>query len=494
MKTLTKSNFLKFWQCPKALWLSTYRKDLIPEVDENRQAVFEAGFEVEEYAYRLFPEGEKVSEEENSDIGEEIGKTKELIKNKKPVVFQPVFSAGNLFCRCDVIEYDEEKEVWNVYEVKSSTKTQKIHYYDLAFQKVCLERAGLKVGNLSVIHVDNSYVKQGGIDPEKLLKVEDVTEKVEKVEEEVKEMIKQAFEVLEKDGEPEARILRQCDNPYECDFKHYCLSEVEVDSIYAISSALGAKKLDQLLDREILKVQDIPEEMLDKKKLWLHKEAVVNDSIHKEKENINKELSKLEYPLYFLDYETYGPAIPMFDGYKPYQRIVFQYSLHVQREPGGEVEHYEFLAKEGEDPACKLSRSLARQVGEKGSFIVWYAAFEKGCNREMGERCPEFRDFYRDVNNRIYDLMEIFKKSYYVHKDFKASASLKYVLPVMAPELSYKDLDIQEGGTASNRWAKMIQSKTSEEEKEKIYQDLLKYCELDTLAMVRILEELRGGV
>ncbi|MFW5884728.1 MAG: DUF2779 domain-containing protein [Patescibacteria group bacterium] len=494
MKMLTKSDFLKFWQCPKALWLSVYRKDLKPEVSENQQAIFEAGYEVEQYAYRLFPKGEKVSEEENSDIGHETKKTREMIENKKPALFQPVFSVGGLFCRCDILEYDKGGEAWNIYEVKSSTKAQKIHYYDLAFQKICLEEAGLRVGELKVIHINKNYVKYGSIEPEKLLETEDVTEKVLKLEEETRKMIQEAFEVLNKKQEPKIPILRQCCNPYPCDFVDYCLGEVEVDSIYSIGSALGVRKLKELLSGEIFKVQDIPDKMLDKKKLWLHKELVKNGGVYKEKENIKKELSKLEYPLYFLDYETSGPAIPMFDGYKPYQRIIFQYSLHIQRTPGGELEHHEFLSKEAKDPAWELSRSLREKIGEKGSFIVWYAPFEKGCNQEIGERYPEFKEFYQNINNRIYDLMDVFKNSYYAHKEFRASASLKNVLPVMAPELSYKDLDIQEGGTASNRWARMIQSDTSGEEKERIYQDLLKYCELDTLAMVRILEELRKEI
>lgn len=417
-----------------------------------------------------------------------------MIESKKPVIFQPVFSAGGLFCRCDILEYDKTRQVWNICEVKNSTKPKKIHYFDLAFQKICLEKAGLKVGDLKLIHVNNNYIKDGEIEPGELLKSKDVSTKALQAEEEAREIIRQAFDLLKQEKEPEVRILRQCRNPYECDFVDYCLGEVDADSIYAIASALGVKKLKELLDGEVFKVQDIPDEMLDKKKLLLHKGLVKNDGVHKEKENIKNELSKLEYPFYFLDYETFSPAIPMFDGYRPYQRIVFQYSLHIQRESGGELDHHEFLAKELKDPTRELSRSLQEKIDKKGSFVVWFADFEKGCNREMGERYPEFKEFYQNINDRIYDLMDVFKNGYYAHKEFRASASLKNVLPVMAPELSYKDLDIQEGGSASNRWAKMIQSDTSGEEREKIYQDLLKYCRLDTLAMVRILEELEKEV
>lgn len=170
--------------------------------------------------------------------------------------------------------------------------------------------------------------------------------------------------------------------------------------------------------------------------------------------------------------------------------MTFQYSLHIQAEPDGKIEHQAYLAKNWEDPSLGLAKALKKAIGNKGSLIAWNMSFEKGCNSEMGERYPEFASFFEDINDRMFDLMQVFKKGYYVHKDFIGSASIKKVLPVLVPELSYGDLAIHEGGTASNKWRVMIDAKTDKKESEQIYNNLLTYCELDTLAMVRILEQL----
>ena len=221
-----------------------------------------------------------------------------------------------------------------------------------------------------------------------------------------------------------------------------------------------------------------------------HLNAVKTEKVFIDTKAIKKELSMLEYPLYFLDYETFAPAIPLFDSYKPYQRVVFQYSLHIKRTPIAKLEHYEYLNREIKDPTNELSESLFNVVGQEGSFISWNKSFEMGCNSEMSTRCEQYADFLNSVNDRMYDLMQCFKKGYYVHKDFKCSASIKRVMPVLVPNLSYKALNIQEGGTASESWLKVADSKINQEEKDKLARDMLDYCQLDTLAMVEIFEVL----
>ena len=241
-----------------------------------------------------------------------------------------------------------------------------------------------------------------------------------------------------------------------------------------------------------MKIKNIPEGIVTSTAGLRHYQAVKSETTHIELENIKEELAQLKYPLYFLDYETFAPGVPLFDGYRPYQRMTFQYSLHVQEKPGGKLKHYAYLAENWEDPSFGLANELKKQIGNVGTIVAWNMGFEKGCNSEMGERYPEFASFFNDVNDRMFDLMQVFKKGYYVHKDFHGSASLKKVLPTLIPELSYGDLGIHEGGTASNKWREMISPEMGSKEKKKIYNNLLEYCELDTLAMVKILEYLNN--
>ncbi|NQU84122.1 MAG: DUF2779 domain-containing protein [Parcubacteria group bacterium] len=486
---ISKSDFVKYLQCKKFLWLYKHRKDLLPEdIDKNLQKIFDDGYLVESYAYGLFPKGVNAQVD---GFRESIFKTKKLMQEKTPVIFQPTVLANDLCCRGDIIKLNEDGERWDIYEVKGSTDVKDIHIHDLAFQKTCFEEMGFKVGELFVIFVNKEYVRRGEVDIEKFLKTRNVTEEVEYILLDTRKEVESAFGVIKQREEPDVRILKQCRNPYQCTFLDYCWKDIPKSSIYDIARNLNEEKLNMLIDEGIIEIKDIPDDVFKSEHDIRHHHVAKHDTVHIEKENIEEELGRLEYPLYFLDYETYSTAVPMFDGYKPYQQMPFQYSLHVQEEPGGELKHYEYLAKDYEDPARKLAEDLSKRIGEKGSVISWYMPFEKGRNSEMGDAHPEFAEFFNSVNERMFDLMLIFKNGHYVHKDFRCSASLKKVLPVIVPELSYKELGINEGGTASTSWGEMIKDKTSAEEKERIYNDLLKYCELDTLAMVKILEKLR---
>ncbi len=170
--------------------------------------------------------------------------------------------------------------------------------------------------------------------------------------------------------------------------------------------------------------------------------------------------------------------------------MVFQYSLHVKKSPKAELTHYQYLSTKIKDPTNELAESLFEAIGKQGNVIAWSKSFEAGCNNEMRTRCRKHADFFESINNRIYDLMQPFKKGYYVHKDFKGSASIKKVLPVLVPELSYKALNIQEGGTASESWLKVANPEIPQAERNQTAQDMLAYCRLDTLAMAKILEVL----
>lgn len=481
---LTKSDFIKYTQCCKYLWLYKNRRE---DFDDTAGRIFDEGYDVESYACKLFPGGVSAFDD---DIPAAVIKTKQLIKSGQKIIFQPTISNWKLFCRSDIIKQNPKTGEWDIYEVKSSTEIKEIHLVDLAFQKICFEEADIKIDKLHIVYVNNKYIRQGGINSEEFLCCTDVTSKVIDLIEQVGIDIQLAHKVLENKGEPEVMILKQCHSPYVCGFKDYCWKHIPEDSIYDIAGSLTREKLELLLNKGIIEIKDVPAGMVTKPNGLRHLNAVKTEKVFIDTKAIKKELSMLEYPLYFLDYETFAPAIPLFDGYKPYQRVVFQYSLHIKRSPLAELEHYEYLNREIKDPTNELAESLFNVVGQEGSFISWNKSFEMGCNSEMGTRCEKYADFLNSVNGRMYDLMQCFKKGYYVHKDFKCSASIKRVMPVLVPKLSYKALNIQEGGTASESWLKVADSKISQEEKDKLAQDMLDYCQLDTLAMVEIFEVL----
>jgi len=488
---ISKSDYIKYYQCAKCLWLYKNRKDYIPEdYDEGKAGLMANGAAVEEEAYKLFPDGIRV---ESRGFKEALNETDHLVKEKTPVIFQPSFWSEDLYSRADIIKYNPGDNTWEIYEVKSATSLKKEYLPDVAFQKIALEAAGLKVSKVFVIYVNKDYVRRGEIEPAEFLVREDVTALAESLKTKTGFAIEDMFKLIKEKEEPRVRIVQQCQDPYPCLFLGYCWRDIPKHSIYNVY--FNAETINQLLDRGIVDLMDVPAGVIVKEKYARYHRALKEDRIRVNKNAIRQELDHYRYPLYFLDYETYSPAVPMFDNYRPYQRIIFQYSLHVQEKPGGGLKHYAYLDDKAGDPSLRLAAKLKGEIGEGGSVIAWFKIFEEGCNREMGERYPEYAEFFQSVNGRLLDLMDFFAKGYYVDKNFYGSASLKKVLPVIAPHLSYEELNIREGLAASESWPKITGGFLKTGEREELKSDMLAYCKLDTLAMVeifRILDKLAG--
>lgn len=486
---ISKSDYIKYGQCPKCLWLYKNRKELIPQdLEASKAGAVETGQAVEDMAYGLFPDGVRVA---GRGFKEAIDETDRLIREKTPAIFQASFWAEDLYCRCDIIKHNAGDNTWDIYEVKSATGLKKEYLSDATFQMIALTAAGLKVGCVFIIYVNKDYVRQGPLVPEKFLITEDITQAAAGLADKTRFAIEDMFELVKQREEPVVRIVKQCRDPYPCMFIDYCWRGIPPHSIYNVYP--DAETINGLLDRGIVDLADVPAGVIVKDKYVRYRKAVKEDKISIKKGAIRRELARYRHPLYFLDYETNSPAVPLFDNYRPYQRIIFQYSLHVQKKPGGELKHYEYLDDSPGDPARRLAAKLAAEIGPNGSVIAWYKTFEEGCNKEMGEGYGEFAGFFKSVNRRLLDLMDFFAKGYYVDKNFYGSASLKKVLPVVAPELSYEALNIREGLAASASWPALVNGGLSPDEQAGLRSDLLAYCKLDTYAMVeiyRILNEL----
>lgn len=452
---LTKSDFLTYCTCPKDFWLRKNRPDIYkkPELNLFFQKLIREGYEVERYAKSMFPDAE---------------------------FEKPVKTEEGFYAEFDIYENG------NLYEVKSSsgikTDLQHNHIKDITFQVVVAEKAGVKVDKAFIIHINKEYVREGEINPFGLLEVEDVTDKVNEEKEQVELMMNEALNLMNK----EEIDISKCDCLYRsagqrCD--SFSVLNPNVPE-YSIQNIFQGKKIKELVAEGIFDPKDIPEDFemteIQRDKVYLQKtgEPMINF------ENIKNTLEKFQFPIYFFDYESINKPVPMIDGYKTNQHLVFQYSLHKLNEDGS-LEHFEYLADDFENSTRGLVDQLQKDLGPIGTIIVWHETFEKGRNRELGEIHPETKEFFRDMNNRIFDLKVVFQKDY-LHPDFKGSASIKKVLPVLLPELSYKNLNVQDGTMAMTEWERMASDETSKEDKKEIRKNLLEYCKLDTFAMVEI--------
>lgn len=478
---LTKSDFLRYLECPIHLWLWKHKKSDIEgsEDDAQVQWILEQGNMVEDVARTLYPDGAYVHE--FHDVGAK--KTKELIDGGKSIIYQATAIGGGLLAMADVLR--KNGNAWNIIEVKGSTEVKEDHIHDLCFQRLAFRKAGYEVSRLYLAHVNKDFVKKSDIDPEKFIMVEEITEQVDAVEDQVEAEVQKALQLLDMKSVPTRQDVTCTCSAKDCPCLHYCYPDLPDYSVFNLSR-IRTSKAQELYEAGIRAITDLPLEYSLSTAQACQVQTARDGKPIVDIEGIQKELSQLQYPLYFLDYETFFPAIPLFDGYKPYQQMVFQYSLHILRGPDQEPEHYEYLAEALENPVPSLAAKLCEDIGTEGSVIVWNKSFEMSRNKEMAELAPNHASVLLGINDRVYDLMEIFRKQLYVHPDFRGSCSIKDVLPVLVPDLSYKDLVIQEGGTASLTWYRMLTDGRNEEKRAETCDHLRKYCDLDTLAMVEI--------
>ena len=390
----------------------------------------------------------------------------------------------------DVIKKDPESDAWTLYEVKSTNSIKKEHILDLTFQRVAFEEAGYVISKIMIIYLNKDYERQSKVDPSKLLVEKDVTSETDDLVDKVRSQTKDAIELLERKEEPKTCSCRLNSRSKHCPTFHYLNPEIPEYSVFNISR-IGGKKLGILIDGDILHVHDVPDDI----KLSLIQQNQVEVAKSKQpkidRKAIADLLGELEFPLYFLDYETVSTALPVFIKCHPYQQIPFQYSLHILREPNSELEHYEYLAKDTKElPADNLLKALSKQISETGNVITWNKSFESARNREMATQYPEYKQFMESINDRIFDLMEVFSKQHFVHHEFKGSNSIKKVLPVLVEGFSYDELDISNGQAAALKWYEAV---TSNDKilAEATFNSLLEYCKLDTLAMVEIYKVLK---
>ncbi len=490
---ISKSEYIMFLKHPAWLWLKKHDKTKLPPIDDNTQAIFDAGNMFEAYAEQLFPKGFRLGFDNYQEYLTLPQATAKAIADGNKTLFQARFEADNITCICDVVQFINDKTL-DLFEIKSSTKAKPEHELDLAFQMTVLERAGYTVRNVSVVHVNNQYVRSGAIDPKELTDITEVTDAVRELQDFTNQKITEATELLASGNHPDfSPVLaeKSAFGEWLEIYKH--LNDFESGSIYDLYQ-LDNKTLSNLNDAGIRFIKDIPENFILKPKQALQVEAtrLGRPIIHAEK--IKEYLDSFVFPLYFFDYETLASLVPYFDGLRPYQQLPFQYSLHVLESPDSELKHYEYLHRENSNPARTLSEALKSHIGDKGSVITWNMGFEKSCNMLLGSLVLEFTSFYESLNERIVDLMIPFSNGMYIDKDFCGSASIKSVLPVLVHELSYKALGIQEGASAQRLWMEAVLDGKREEQKQQILEDLMEYCKLDTLAMVEIYRKLVGVV
>jgi len=480
---LSKSLFIRGLQCHKSLYLHKYRPELKDEVSEQQEASFQMGRDVGIYALNLFPNGVEIPFDDVT-LSDQLSRTRKEIEEGTEVIYEAAFSFDNIFVKVDILRKHEGK--WEIYEVKNSTSVKDHHYNDVAVQYYVLKGARLPVSKAFLVNIDNQYVRNGDIEVDKLLTAQDLTDDVIDNQELVKNEIKEMRGML-KGQEPDIDIGGHCSDPYGCDFGGHCWQHIPENSIFALRGN-GPDKFD-LYRQGIIRLEDVPKDILPRSQR-IQIEGVLDKRNVTDKTAVKEFLETLWYPICFLDFETtFMVPIPLFDGSRPYQNIPFQYSLHYLKEEDAALVHYEYLAQAKRDPRKDFLEKLLSQLPENACVLVYNKTFEIGILNDLIQLFPEHKAKAENIIDNIRDLMIPFRNKEVYRWEMEGSYSLKYVLPALVPELKYEEMEISDGGMAANAWLSLWEMEDSGEI-EKVRNALLKYCKLDTLAMVRILEKL----
>lgn len=491
---LSKSIYVQVWSCPKKAWIHRYHPEAVPQ-DANKLSRFRTGDEVGELARGLFGAYVNVTacrEDGSLDLPRMMENTRAEMAKGTPVICEASFSYEGLYCAVDLLK--KEEDGWAIYEVKSSADGLQDKYAaDVSYQKYVLEHCGVKVVGAYLVCIDPAYeLGPEGLDIHGFFKINDVWERAcLEQENTVPAVLREAEKVFACEEEP---VLALRENCRDCELFSFCGRDLPSPNVFDLYR-MQKKKMIELYRQGLVSFPDLERAGVIKNATQKRQIdfALHERGVYADKDEIRGFLAGLSYPLYFLDFETMQPAIPFCVGTHPYAQIPFQYSLHYVEQEGGELKHAEFLAESGTDPRRAIAEALCRDIPAEACVTAFNKAFECTRLKELAAAFPDLSEHLLAIEGHIVDLLTPFQKGWYYRREIGGSYSIKSVLPAICPndpELDYHGLEeVHNGSEAMSIFPEM--QFMPPEEKERARKNLLAYCRLDTLAMVKVWEELK---
>jgi predicted RecB family nuclease len=482
----SKTKFMAGVQCLKRLYLLVHEPELAAQANGAGEVIIQQGREVGLLARQLFPGGVEVN---GGSLEQAIRATKELLANPEvQAIFEGAFEHQGVIVKTDILQRRKENH-WRLVEVKSTADLKDYHLEDVAIQSYVLSGSGLKLPSVWLAHINRKYVLTGAtVDPRQFFSFRNLTRRAQNLQPELTFRLRSQFRILAMPKPPEVPTGPHCINPVVCEFFDHCNTPNPNDHIGHLPR-LHASAIEQLEELGIESIHDIPDDF-ELSEFQRRVCAAMQTGQPWFSADLKGDFESLKYPLYFMDFETVNPAIPRFVGMHPYDHIPFQFSVHVQQEPGAAPNHFEFLAMDNGDPRRAFISLLSEALGERGSIVVYNEQFESQRLWELAAWLPEFGEQIKTIHGRLWDLLPIVRNHVY-HPAFAGSYSIKSVLPALVPEMTYDGMQVANGQEAGLAWESLVSGGLDCSERERIRTALLDYCGQDTLAMVRLVETLR---
>ena len=483
---LSKSTFVRGCQCHKSLWLYKHLYRTRDRISREQQAIFDRGSRVGQLARDMFPGGIDASPPTPFQYDRSVARTAELVRDRTPVIYEAAFRHAGVLAAMDILVRDGAS--YRAFEVKSSTSITDTYLLDAALQYFVITGSGLPLTDISIVCINPDYVRHGKLDIFRLFTGRSVRTEVLGLQPSIVQRVEELKRVARAEQMPEVPIGPQCNSPYPCDFIGTCWKKVPEYSVFDIARLDEAKKF-ELYRSGIVSVAAVPDDypLSDRQRLQVEVERSRKGVI--DVQAIEDFVRSLRYPLLFLDFETFQPAVPLYENSSPYQQIPFQFSLHRRERSGEEPSHVEFLAEAGPDPRESFAEAVLAAAGKAGSVLVYNQSFEVGRLAELAGLFPDRAAAIEAVIERVVDLMAPFQRLDYYLPSMRGSYSIKRVLPALVPELSYDFLAIGDGSAAALAFTELFEERDPTRRLE-VRRQLLDYCRMDTYAMVRIFDVL----
>lgn len=474
---------MRGYRCVKSIYLTLNRPDLEPPVTPDMQALFDQGNYVGEVARTYYPGGELIDNKPWDFVGS-LKRTRELLKTGVEFIYEAAFEYKGCYARADIIRLNRATGRWTLLEVKSSTKVKPEHIEDVGLQAWIIANSGLPLERICVLHL-NPECRFPNL---KNLFVEvDVTDRLREHHREITPRLNGIFAAIRSETVPDVDIGPQCTVNRDCEFKAFCFGERGIPEVSVFDIPRLRTKLWEFYKKGQVELRDVDASELDEAQTRMV-EAHRLGVNYLDAKKISSELAGWKYPLVYLDFETINPPIPVYPGCAPYQQVPFQFSVHIQRAPGGELEHFEFLHDDASDPRPSLIPALLQACGTEGSIVAYFAKFEKGCIEDLAEfdvaRAPELRA----LCDRLVDPLPLMREAVYDVK-FGGSFSLKAVAPaLLGSAYSYEGMEVGDGGAAQRAFVELVKPAIEPARKASLREAMLEYCNKDTLAMVEVVK------
>jgi len=488
---LTKTLILSGIQCEKKLWL-----DLNQEKQRKDKAIFRAGNRFGNVVRNYYGKGLDLSDEKDHKIA--LTKTNEAINSKNvSVIYEGAFLYEETYIRADVLI--KEGDHWTLLEAKSATKVKDINFFDVAIQTYIIKKSGLNLKFSKLIIINNEFVYKGNQDYKNLIEEKDLTNDVLVKEKEINSLINK-FKPIKDKNCPNIEVGNQCKNPYPCEYLEKCSSpEKNINEVsYKILPYYGKALDEYCIENNISKLVDVPEDQLQSsRKDYANNYHYIIQQAHKSNkawinQDIRNHFKDWVWPFYFMDFETVQQTVPVIQNTKPFEQLPFQWSVHKWDKPENDIEEFSFLEFENQSMELNFLDKLVKTLGNKGTIFVHNHPFEKSVLNKLKEK-PNLNHFANDIENiidRIVDTLALTRHNFYSPEMF-GKYSLKKIVKGIPTNITYESDDeqsVSDGGDAQLAWFICTDPISKKEDKDKMKQELIKYCAKDTRAMYDLIK------